>query len=437
MSYQLTKEQQTIVTECTAGGVFDESWRPTHPLVLINSTAGSSKSYSMGLVAKQLINIRHDHSTKYIVYGTANAAESKAAFGKFASVSTIHALAYQSVVERYKLNKDIAPFIHWKDIPSSVKVPFGHSRTVLDGMTDYCKSPFPEFDEWAATQNLNPRLKIPIKQLLNLMGTGKMQCTHDFYLKLFHKKLMSGELVLPEIDTLIVDEVNDLSRITLDIVQSYPAKQKILVGDDAQAIHHWMGCINAFDIYGTSGLHLGLTKSFRVDSSFAPALDKFLKRHNSPDATFTGMDYPPNQPVRTSAYIARTNAAVVAKMAECFKTGRPYKLAHSAKIDQMFKWPLALIYAKPGHPQRDSELMHLQTDIDDWGRSPALQKRYSKMAYLLYANEGNSTIKSAVALIMKFRQDVIKQVAADAKKHKKAVCDFSILTAHASKGKLN
>ena len=308
------------------------------------------------------------------------------------------------------------------------------SRTVIDSVTNYCQSRFADLDDWCEENNVSPRIKIPIKQLLNLMGSGKLRCTHDFYLKLFHNKLMSGELILPEIDTLIVDEVNDLSHITLDIIQKFPAKQKILVGDDAQAIHHWMGCINAFDIYGTSGLHMNLTKSFRVDAKFAPAIEYFLKKHSNPDAVFTGMEYPPNQPIRTSAYIARTNASVIGKMAECYKTGRPYKLAHSTKTEQMFKWPLALIYAKPGFAQKDPELMHLQSDINDWGKSPAVQKKYSKMQYLLHANEGNSTIKSAVNLILKFSPDVIKTVAAEAKKHKKTVCDFTILTGHASKG---
>jgi len=432
--FTLTAEQQQFLDATTSWSHDGIDTVPTYPLILVDSVAGSSKTFSLSLAGKSLVQNNENHTTKYIVFGTANAKEASEAFGSSAEVSTIHALAYRAVVDEFGLNKNIAPFIHWRDIPKDVRIPFGRTNHIIKGISEFCTSNALSVNDWEPTEiELNGREKLIVKTLLNRMGRGTMRCTHDFYLKLFHIKLMTDSLQLPTIDTLMVDEINDLSRITLDIVTKYPAKQKILVGNKTQAIHHWMGCVSAFDYYQGQGLSLQLTQSFRVSNEYAPAIEAYLRKHCDPETSFTGFDYDEDAIISSQAFIARKNSTIIGEMIRCSEHNIKYKLVHSAKIQQMFKLPLFIVYAKPGKEERDSELKHLQTDVDNWGSLP-ISGRPSLASYLLQVNEDNPNIKAAIMLVLKHGKDTIIQIHAEAKEHKKSNCSYTLMSAHSSKG---
>ena len=104
----------------------------------------------------------------------------------------------------------------------------------------------------------------------------------------------------------------------------------------------------------------------------------------------------------------------------------------------MFKFPLALAYAKPFHKQQDPELQHLQADLDDWGKlSPKQKERTSKLSWLLKNNPHDERIKQAVKLIAKFGTEDIIAAHASAKAHKSAISNLSLMTVYMAKGKLN
>lgn len=193
-----------------------------------------------------------------------------------------------------------------------------------------------------------------------------------------------------------------------------------------------MGCVNIFKHYEGQGTTLFLSRSFRVDTKFAPAIQLFLQRHHSPTAQFIGQPYE-SSPIRTKAYITLTNNAVINKMAECSTNNTPYKLAHSAKVSQMFKLPIAIICMKPGDTQRDHELKHLQHDIDEWSKLPE-STRPSRIAYLLANNKENPAIQSACKLIVRHTADKIMKLYREAESHKKGTADLTILTAYTAKG---
>ena len=362
------------------------------------------------------------------------ATEARSLFGTNAIVSTIHALAYYYVVKPYHLNPDITPFISWRDIPKSIRIPFGKTDEVTELISLFCDSVYTDFSAFLANEypDTPMSIELPAKQILDLMASGKMRCTHAFYLKLFHILVVSNTLQLEPIDTLIVDEVQDLTPITRDIVINYPASQKILIGDSAQSIFQWMGCVNIFHHYKSQGKTLHLSRSFRVDSKFAPAIQKFLQLHHDPEAQFIGQPYE-SSPIRTKAYITLTNNAIIQKMAECSDNNIPYKLAHSAKVSQMFKLPVFLICCKPGEVQRDHELKHLQQDVDDWATLPEAT-RPSKMTYLAKANLDNPAIQSALKLIVAHSTEKIMRLYKEAESHKKGTADLTLLTSFASKG---
>jgi len=425
--YQWSSEQEKLFETALAG----------EPLILVNAIAGAAKSTSAIETAKRLVKNNKNHKIRYLVFGNANAAEAKEGFKHTAQVSTIHSLAYQYMVKGSNLRKDIAGWLTWKDIPQNIarKIPFGKTSDVLYAVESFCSSPYTTVEEWA--ESFPKRVPIPYvelaKQVLSAMYKGEMRITHGFYLKLFHIQLLRGKVKLEPIDTLIVDEVNDLTQIMFDVTKLYPAKQKILLGDHRQAIHGWMGCINAFKEYEGMGCNLNLTQSFRVSNKLAPYIEMLYRRYCDVKTVFRGMEYK-EEKIKTTGYICRTNNAVINKMLEFKEDGVPFKLIHKAKVKQMFKLPLAIAYAKPGFRQMDPDLQHLQDVIDEWGSNSNLQANTTLIGYLRKEFVDDENISAAILTVIKYGRDKIIDLVKHADDMKHSEANITVMTAHVSKG---
>ena len=408
---------------------------PMHELIKINAVAGASKTTTLVEIAKRFKEKYPDKSFRYLVFGAANSAEAKLAFGYNAICSTLHALAYHSVVKQYKLKTPVKSFISWRDIPKSLNIPYNSIETATDIVYEFCDSPMLTFDAFAHSTDYRPDDINYARSLLSAMYKGELNTTHAFYLKLYHIGIMEGTIVPATEDILAIDEAGDLTQITLDIFDKYPAKQKIMVGDEHQAIFSFMGCINGFDYYRNKGISLELTQSFRVSSTLATGIQKFCNSTFSPSMVFEGMNYKNPQP-KTEAYIARTNSDLLYKMVQLNNQGIPYNLTSKAKVKQMFKYPLFLILAKPGKKQFDSELKVLQRDIDTWEtmrlKDPSFQM--SKSAYLLEHNKDNPALAGAFALLAKFGPKDILSAYNAAELHKNTASNLTLVTGHSSKG---
>ena len=417
--------------------LFDEIMHPTEPIILVQAVAGAAKTSSLTEGINRYKSVYPNALVRYIVFGSMAAEEAKRDFGSNAIVTTLHAFAYHFTVKQYSLGP-VRSFLTWRDLPRSIKRPFGVDSELIHMINDYCLSDFVTVDAYSSANSDNPdfnnKLVPLLKQLLNQMASGKMPITHAFYLKLFHIFIMNGTIQLPSCDRLLVDEFQDMSGMALDIINAIPAEQKVFVGDPNQAIFEFLNLKNGFQFYPDAKV-LPLTKSFRVDKSYAPAIQQFLQTYLNPQAVFEGMEYKPNQPINTKAYLVRNNHTLIAKMIEYNKTNTTYHLSHSAKLDQIFKLPRALIYAKPAFEQRDIELKYLQHDINDWGSLSAKQRqKMSLYKYLLKVNPEDSKLKSAIQLVLNYGSKDILEAYDQAKKHQSKSSNLWLLTAHTSKG---
>jgi len=231
----------------------------------------------------------------------------------------------------------------------------------------------------------------------------------------------------------VVHNCQDMSPITLDIFAKIPAKHRVLVGDNSQMIYHFLNLEDGFLRY-PHAKQLTLSKSFRVSVVYSGAIQQFLRKHlQNEEYVFEGMDYEGKQEIVTKAYLTRTNSALIGKMIELNKSNIPYKLSSTAKLAGLFKLPLALCYAKPGFAQKDPELIHLQEDINTWGKLPE-HSRGGKFKFLLEANPGDSNLKRAITLISKFSPEDIIAANDKAKLHKKAIANLTVATSFSVKG---
>ena len=228
----------------------------------------------------------------------------------------------------------------------------------------------------------------------------------------------------------LVSNCQDLSAIALDVVSKIPTKQLILTGDREQRIFEFLKLEDGFLRY-PNAKQLTLSKSFRVDNKYAPSIDYFLKTYLGTTSTFVGMDYPVDKPIVTRAYLTRTNAAVIGKMILLNRSNTPYHLATATKVRQIFKWPLALAYAKAGAKQKDPELQGFQTDVDEHSKLNGTTSLYQ---YLEEHTAIQPALRQAMNLLLKFGKQDIIQASIDADKHKKTACNLTIMNVFSSKG---
>lgn len=417
--------------------IFQEIIEPTSETLLIKAVAGAAKSSSLVEAINRYKQIYPAATVRYIVFGTMASEEARREFGPTAIVSTLHAFAYAHIIKKYALG-EIKPFLTWRDLPKNIKRPFGADFDIIQIIDQYCLSDYTTLDAFTEVNRDIEGFKtelIPIvKQFLNQMAQGKMPITHAFYLKLFHILVVNKTIQLPSVDRLLVDEFQDMSGLALDIINAIPAAQKIFVGDPAQSIFEFLNLKNGFKFYPEAKI-LPLSKSFRVDASYAPIIQQYLRTYIDSEAVFEGMEYPENVKNITKAYLVRNNNTLISKMIDFNKTNTSYHLSNKMKLNQIFKLPLALIYAKPAFEQKDLELKHLQHDIDDWGSmSEKKRKEISLFKYLLHNNPEDKKLKSAIQLILTYGSEDIIAAYDKSKIHMTQPSNLWLLTAHTSKG---
>ncbi len=426
-----TEEQQSII---------DAIVIKKEPLVKVLARAGVGKSHvSIDLVA-ELLKTNPDAKVRYCVYGNANAAEMTAKFGHTAIVSTLHALAYHYIIrqKRYNLNKKLNQFISWKHIPKTITIPFGKAPLVIELVNMFCKGTINTYNEFADSLVTDKPIPQSIhknaKDVLLAMQQGKMEITHDFYLKLFHRDVMQGKIQLDQPDLLIADEFQDANPQLLDIFKAYPAKQKLMLGDDLQSCFRFMGCVNAFKELDAEGTTLPMTKTFRCNTLLAKKVETFMQKTVEPEMHFEGIDYPEDFKIESRAYITRTNMELVAYMIKADVNDTPYRLISKAKTDQLFKYPLFLLGAKPGTKYYDPNLKSLQLDVEAYHKSPTLQKKYSSTrSYLLNQNPDDSDLKAASQLLGTYKPEEVITAYNNVEKHRHSQ-GVQVLTCHTSKG---
>ena len=435
--YEWTEEQLTVFDAITA---VDTNNLPTNKLIVINAVAGSSKSTTVIEAAGRLLRRNPEHDIRATVFGAANAADLKASMPSRVKSSTIHSLAYRNTVERYGLMLPIRDRTELYDIPDDLEIPKGKSRIILEHWNSYLGSKYISLSSYYKdlTNEVKEVFTIDLLDIVRQIGretsAGYMPCTHTFYLKLFHMNLMSGKIKPKELDVFMLDEAGDVSQIALDIFTNYPAKQKVVIGDTHQSIFSFLNLVSAFDHYKNEGVHLNLSKSFRVNAEQARAVQAFNNEQIDDSMMFEGMDYE-DKIIKTYGYITRTNANLIGKMIELNTQGLPYKLATDTKINQLFLLPRALIFLKAGYNQKNPNLQYIQNYADKYASKSHLKVAYKSLyTYIREVASENKAVIQALDLIRKFGKNDILTAYTESKEHKKSNCSLILLNGFTSKG---
>lgn len=409
----LTDEQQRVVDYVKAS--------TQEELILIDSVAGSGKTTLLKAIAKAL----PDDNGLYLAYNKAIAESSKKKFPSHIECRTTHSLAYKGVVRKMGLK---VGFFGPKQVTH--KMPFKDKYMLVEDIREFCLSSHTSYDDYAEEYGrVNQELA---KHYLGQMAAGLIDCSHDFYLKMFHLGLNDNTLSAPECDLLMLDEAGDLNEVTLEIFKLIPARIKVAVGDPHQNIYGFNHTINCFEKLQGLGTTFKLSRSFRVPNHIAEVIETFCDNYLSPGMQFQGIE-PTNTDVKTRGYISRTNGGLINKLIELNNDRVPYGLVR--KASEIFKVPLLVAGLKYQGKIYDNAYKHLQDDVDDWYEDPGLRKSYSTvLGYLRAKYDEDVVLNQAINLVIKHTPGGIFTAYSEAKKHENTKQDLMLLTAHSSKG---
>lgn len=409
----LTKEQQPILSHVQS----------SEGLTLISSIAGSGKTTMLVAIARAVPHTRG----LYLAYNKSVAVSSARKFPPTTECSTTHSLAYRAVVGPYKLKlgtftqKSISSKIHYDD-----------RVRIVDLIRMFCLSRFTSFDEFATDLLLPANLVNQCKYHLDLMQTAAIECTHDFYLKLFHLGLAAGAITYPPFDFVMLDEAGDLNEVTLEIFKLLPTPRRIAVGDERQNIYQFNHTINCFKVLENQGSLFRMTKTFRTDSHISKRIEKFCQTYFDPTMSYTGVNLS-DKTIQTRAYLTRTNSALIDHMITLNSQGIPYSLVRPPF--EIFKLSLMLCTIKYQGFISEPQYNYLQDDINDWHEDPDLRTRYkSPLLYLGSLYQDDIQLAQAIRLVTRHRKALIFDTYERAKSHATSKQTYTLATVHSCKG---
>lgn len=215
---QLTQEQKKIIQTIS---------NKDCNFIKINAVSGSGKTSSLIAIAQHL-NVKQG---LYISYNKAIATEASEKFGPGIQCKTIHSLAYGFTVKHFSLK--LVSTLKARIITE--RIPYIKKALLLETLSKYFLSrhiTIQSFVESEYSEGIFSQEDIDLmKHYFIKMKEGRCDCSHDFYLKLFHILLHHGIIKTPEYELLMLDEAGDVNGTSLEIFRLINAKKRIMVGD--------------------------------------------------------------------------------------------------------------------------------------------------------------------------------------------------------------
>lgn len=412
-----TKQQESVISYIKD--------TPEPKMVLVSSIAGSGKTFLLTEIARE---IEHSNGL-YLAYNKSIALESRSKFPSTVNCLTTHSLAYRAVVTPNKKLYTLTGSFTYRDINERIK--YEDKCFIVDLIKEFCLSKYTCFSEFAEVEIISDNMASICVKYLGLMQEGKIDITHEFYLKLFHLLLSKGNIEYDDFDFIMLDEAGDLNEVTLEIFRLLPSKLKIAVGDPYQNIYSFNHTINCFEELKDEGVLFNMSQSFRVNEQIASRIETFCTHHLDTNMEFKGVET--DKEITTRAFISKSNSALIRKMIALNAEDTPYGLVR--KASEIFKMALMLCSIKYQGFITDPRYKHLQGLVDDWYEDHQLKLKYkSPLAYVASEEDNDIQLLQSVNLIAQHGKSLIFETYKEAAKHESSSHDFILTTSHSSKG---
>ncbi|GIE30001.1 DNA helicase [Actinoplanes italicus] len=331
MSHTPTAEQAAVID------AFTSEARPT---IVVQAGAGCGKSSTLKMAA----NAQPRRRGLYVAYNRALATEAKRDFPASVDCRTAHSLAFGPVGRHFsarlsgprvpaKTAAEVLGFNNPVQIADALAPlsPVKLARLVMAMVGMFLNSADNEpgvqhlvpVDGYSDTDNAElAKYLVPFARKawddLQLVRGGRLQFTHDTYLKIY-------QLSRPRIpvDFVLLDEAQDLSPVMASLFHFQDHAQRIMVGDSAQAIYGFRGAIDAMRKF-VADQRLTLSQSFRFGPAIAGEANRWLDLLRAP-LRLRGFE-PAGSTIgmldRPDAVLCRSNAGAIGQLVAAVSAGR-------------------------------------------------------------------------------------------------------------------
>lgn len=328
----LTEEQKDIVS-CIKQG------KPG--IYAVNAVSGSGKSST----AKAIVEECRPSNGFYTAFNKGIVNDTNKKMGNLIPCKTIHALAYKYYRPTMELKG-----LTYDDITEDY--PLGVKQEIIDTLDRYHKSNWDNIDDFLAEEldgPVNYEFEAAVSKYDRLMTSGKVNPSFNYMLKWLHKKLIN-ERVKIDFDMFIIDETQDVGKVTSEIFKKINAKQKIILGDRYQNIYSsFLDTVNMFEIVDADQI-FPLTKSFRCNPDIAQQVQTYGEKYLNHNFRFVGTEQEEND--NTVAYLTKSNASMIMIMSDLIEAGERFSLIR--KPNEIFEFIFAIIYSN----QIDKEFIY-------------------------------------------------------------------------------
>lgn len=402
--------------------------------LVIQAGAGAGKTSTLRMCANA-----DQRRGAYIVFGAANAAEAKKKFPANVVAKTAHGFAHAAIGHRYqerilrtqRLPAWQAAAILGINEPANLGrelpliSPKQIARLVTDTVGRFTRSADPEIGPQHVPKVAGldkPAIKSALASAVvpyarKAWGDirsidGKLRFVHDHYLKMW-------SLTEPQFDAdyVLLDEAQDADPCIAAVVNAQRSAQRILVGDDCQAIYGWRGAVNAMD--GFTGRRLPLSQSFRFGPAVADEANLWLDLLGAA-LRLTGYDAIPsrlddlNAP---DAVLCRTNGATMSEVSRAMSAGRRVALAGGGSA--MRRMAEAAIDLQAGRGTDHPELFAFRS--------------WEEVCHYVEQEDDGADLRTFVNLVESLGADAIVALVDGLTDERRA--DVVVSTAHKAKGR--
>jgi len=297
---QLTQEQQDILQAVKQ-----------YKVIKINAFAGTGKTTTLKLIANEFKKSK----ILYLAFNTSIKNEASGVFPNNTYIKTTHGLAFAGIKKHTSINLNNLGYYRAIDISKEFSITYNQAISALKIFDNFCNN----IQDDISKDDLEHKTA---RNIFNFMILGKLKPTHNFYLKYYYLLLKKEQIKQYKYDIILLDEAQDTNEVTLGIFDALESQTKIYVGDQHQQIYSFRGSKNALEKIKASKT-LYLSYSFRFDEDIAFFANKLLENFKNESVKIKSkVSY--NDTILTHCYISRTNATLIATIAQRIKLRKPF-----------------------------------------------------------------------------------------------------------------
>jgi len=401
-------------------------------VVAVEAVAGSGKSKLLYEADKYI-----QGKKLYTTFSKPLITESRLIFSEETEVITFHSFCYDIVIRQGLGGHTPGPrtigYFNFRNV--TTKLLDEQREEVVIRMEEFFGSADTSILKFLKDKEVTGRIAQAVIFYIKQMVDKTRPVTFGFLQKWYHICLSRGLFTPAYYDAIYLDEVQDMEKVGLEIFKLLPAKRKVVVGDQSQAIYaSFTQATNGFvHLQDNITKTFPLTRSYRVNTTDAKIIQNFMQEHVKKDFVFLGHDHH-NTEIHTTGYITRTNSALIEKMVQLSDEGIEFSLAR--KVGNLFALVITLVTLKKGN-YIEGEYSYLNKDVDHYSSlKPSEKKTKSLLMYIVTTHKSNSAIYNSFLLIKAHGSKKIYSLYQLAKTKEKAKkkADLVIGTIHAFKG---